>query len=502
MFLRKSLFRFESFGWRYFSMVSDESLAINQFNSQNVKFFMNKLGLTKQQTYKMFAQYPNLHTRDLNRLANAHKMLLRFGFSIQDLKNDPNVLTILPGTIEQHYIILQESGFNNITTTHLRSFLSLGRRPISLLKAYRFIDDDLVVHEHLLKSLDSEFKFTTNENIDDSYCLNTIRQIILHEYLKWYLQISDAETNYLFKTYSRIKNKSFQIMRKSLKQLDEIGLTKEKIKRNGFLLHSHPENIEKMLSDVRELAGLDIREVIKKLPKIALTNYETLLKTDKHLKDFNISNEAIRKCWDIYTLGSDTVHERLQDLVSIPEFKVLASHPRIVRLIHYQKKALSRLSYLQEMKVKCASLHVLSSTRNEFEKYAREGADRTKGKDLIAYLMSELQLTNAEIREKLNRHNYWCHVPVVSAEATLNMLKQKSFLNTHLINNIHILLYPKAEVERILEELSSSRTHSDLPTITDLTQIDSNKILALCMYILEKKHHFTGNGIWDDQAQL
>lgn len=57
--------------------------------------------------------------------------------------------------------------------------------------------------------------------------------------------------------------------------------------------------------------------------------------------------------------------------------------------------------------------------------------------------MSELQLTNAEIREKLNRHNYWCHVPVVSAEATLNMLKQKSFLNTHLINNIHILLYPK-----------------------------------------------------------
>lgn len=44
MFLRKSLFRFESFGWRYFSMVSDESMAINQFNSQNVKFFMNKLG--------------------------------------------------------------------------------------------------------------------------------------------------------------------------------------------------------------------------------------------------------------------------------------------------------------------------------------------------------------------------------------------------------------------------------------------------------------------------
>lgn len=97
-------------------------------------------------------------------------------------------------------------------------------------------------------------------------------------------------------------------------------------------------------------------------------NFIPMVFYDNFFQEFNISNESIRKCWDIFTLSSDTVYERLHDLDKIPEFKVLKSHPRILRLVHFQKKVVSRLNYLQDMRVKCASLHILSSTRDQFEK--------------------------------------------------------------------------------------------------------------------------------------
>lgn len=71
----------------------------------------------------------------------------------------------------------------------------------------------------------------------------------------------------------------------------------------------------------------------------------------------------------MFTLGSDTVFQRLAALQSVPEFTGLARHPRVLRLVHHQRKACSRLVYLQDMKVKCASLHILSSTQVQFERW-------------------------------------------------------------------------------------------------------------------------------------
>lgn len=110
----------------------------------------------------------------------------------------------------------------------------------------------------------------------------------MHEYLKWYLQINDTETNHLFKTYVRIKNKSFQTIRRTFKQLDNLGISKDRIKRNGYLIHSSADNIKNIMNEVKELAGLDIKEVVQKVPKLLMTNYETLIKTNELLKVTNL----------------------------------------------------------------------------------------------------------------------------------------------------------------------------------------------------------------------
>lgn len=90
------------------------------------------------------------------------------------------------------------------------------------------------------------------------------------------------------------------------------------------------------------------------------------------------------------TLGPDTVLERLRDFQEIEEFQVLGTNPIILRLVHYQNKERLRLDHLNQLRVRCASLHILSCGSEAFAKFARDGSDRTKGRDIVVYLNNVL----------------------------------------------------------------------------------------------------------------
>ena len=173
-----------------------------------------------------------------------------------------------------------------------------------------------------------------------------------------------------------------------------------------------------------------------------MSNYESIQKILQYIKAFDIPEIAIGRCLEVLTLGPDTVLKRLTDLRKVNEFNVLCTHPRILRLVHYQTKAQTRLDYLNQLKVKCVSLHVLSSSSDTFEKYAREGVDRTKGKDVVLYLSKTLMKNDNDLRNSLSRHPNWCHVPLLSVKASMDFLKYKKFNSEEIYNNIHVLLYP------------------------------------------------------------
>lgn len=116
---------------------------------------------------------------------------------------------------------------------------------------------------------------------------------------------------------------------------------------------------------------------------------------------------SILKCSEVLTLGPETVYDRLAELTKVEEFDVLCSNPRILRLIFYQTKAKTRLDYLKQLKVKCASLHVLTSSSDCFEKYAREGVGHTKGRDAIHYLAKIFDMDTKDVRSILSRHPNW-----------------------------------------------------------------------------------------------
>ena len=75
---------------------------------------------------------------------------------------------------------------------------------------------------------------------------------------------------------------------------------------------------------------------------------------------FEIPDEFIQRKHQVFTMSPETVDFRLQEIQRIPELRMLLSSPNILNLVLHQNKVKSRLSFLQKLQLKCASMQVLS----------------------------------------------------------------------------------------------------------------------------------------------
>ncbi|XP_021929431.1 transcription termination factor 5, mitochondrial [Zootermopsis nevadensis] len=367
----------------------------NEMNNGQVRLLMEVFDYPYRETYKIVYRHKVLRTLDQNLIQRVADILNRFGIEKGDIAEHPLVLTIFPATIENHTMLLEEGGFTHVTAKHLNSYITIVRKPLRLLKVHQYIPSHIDVPENFLSYLKEpppSFDPLHSKGVSHDTSFMDIQMAVLSHYLCWRLEMKPDELDSLMKTYSRLKHKSFRLIEKSLKVLEEeLGFSKEKIKRHGYLIHSHAGNTLDTLNRVKTLGGMDIRTMFHKYPKIIATATDTLIKTAQHLQDFGIPDEAIQKCPEVFTLGSDTVFQRLGALQSVPEFTGLARHPRVLRLVHHQRKACSRLGYLQDMKVKCASLHILSSTQVQFER--SPGSSCWMARMLWGYIFKHLRNT-------------------------------------------------------------------------------------------------------------
>lgn len=177
-------------------------------------------------------------------------------------------------------------------------------------------------------------------------------------------------------------------------------------------------------------------------------------------------------------------------------------------------------------------------------RYTSEREDRNKGHDIIYYLSRSLGCDSSCLRLSLNRHPHWQHVSLPSVRTTLLALAEKGFSREQIRCSVHVLLYPTAEVietlasmnyttpanaqdwskdlkfdhiefdeDTVISENSDplfkeivSQKYSEASSLNDLLQelqvedspvTEWNLVLSMCIYLLEKPHHFTGDGIWN-----
>lgn len=308
-----------------------------------------------------------LKTKDI---FNTLSALRKFNFTVEDILTKPMILYTNELTLENRYSVLKECGFQNITISLLSKYVAVMNRNVATLKSLGLIPYNLNVVEKLQTTFtDIELKLQTNYACNESLSLKVLRQHIVNYYLQQRLDLSIDEIEKLWKVYGRLKHKSFNSLQQMVKVLlEDLNFSKERIGKNGFMLYGDAENVRRIIKEIPTIDGQDIKEILYKRPKIMMSSCDALLTTLQHVKSFGIGEDAVLRCLEVLTLGPDTVLERLKDLNEIEEFQVLNTNPRVLRLVHYQNKARLRLDYLNQLKVRCASLHILSCGSEAFAK--------------------------------------------------------------------------------------------------------------------------------------
>ncbi|XP_011197051.1 transcription termination factor 5, mitochondrial [Zeugodacus cucurbitae] len=468
----------------------------------NAHFLKSQIGSTHGKWNSVLDKYPELRAIKKQDAVNTAKALKRLNFDAENILQKPLVLHQNALTVENRYEVLHECGFRPITLLLLSKFVTVINKTVSMLKSYGYIPFEVNVLANLCNTFSKvELSAKNLKELNDGMDIKYMRECILNAYLRQVLDMDDNDIKKLWQVYYRVRHRSFKSVQSVVELLlEELKFPKERIIKNAFLLHGDAENMSRIINEIKRIDGQDIHEIVYRRPKILMSSCDGLLKTLEHVKAFGIHESAITKCLEILTLGPDTVLERLKDLNSIDEFKVLGTNPRVLRLVHYQNKARLRLEYLNQLKVRCASLHILSGGSEKFAKFAREGLDRTKGRDVVVYLANIMQRDENYIRALLSRHPNWCHIPVLQVKQCYDFLRSKKFPITAICNNIHLLLYPIQRIEEKLIELHEPECLEELQLpVNSIFDLDNNEMLTLILYLIECEFHFTGDGIWTEQ---
>ncbi|KAJ0181200.1 hypothetical protein K1T71_003285 [Dendrolimus kikuchii] len=471
-----------------------------------IKSLTNHLFIKEDEAKYLVLKHPVIKKLHQGRLQDLVETVCDLGFTTKDLIEEPSLFGILPITLRFRFKVLEECGVVNIARKDLISYLPLVKqKTIGELRSIKKIPQHFNVENRLASYMTKWPTSLTTLVMGDVNELNlySLRLKIIQRYLELILDLTQEEFDRGIQTYPTIKHRPLKVINETLHILQcQIMIPNNKLKNNLYLVHVDPINLKNIINNFRSIGGIDIKEVIRMYPKIATKRYDALVEIRNILQEYGINNEAQIKCFDIYTLGSSTVRDRLEKAKNIPEFNTFFQHPRFLKVIHYNTTAVKRLNKLYTNNKKCLSLNILAGSSDRYELFEKSPGDRLgKGKDLIFCIQQSLgkKFNTKDIRSALRRHPFWINTPLVQVKFVHQQLSLH-FSEDDIYQNCPVLLYPWNKIKAILDLFDNKRNKQ--PVFSDFIEMDKlsqSQKLSLVMYLLEKKHYFTGNGVWTEE---
>ncbi|KAI8429839.1 hypothetical protein MSG28_000343 [Choristoneura fumiferana] len=411
---------------------------------------------------KLKKNYPALDTLSHDRLQYSLQILKKFGINSSEACDNPHVFCMNPISLDNYGEILKECGFINIVPKHLVS--------------------------------------------------------VLEGYLTWKLSITPDEFKKYCRNYLPLKHKPMHDIQEALDIAgNNIKFDINSIRRNGFVISADPVNTKMILENVETLAGLDIREAIRIEPAILKNNYNSLLQIRDILEEYRIPQLAQRRCLKVFCMCPKSVRERLEDLKNLKEYNILSTNPRVLSMVIHQRKMMTRLSKIQAARKQCYSLNHLVSSSKVFNEYISSFGNKVCGRDIAVLITSSLDVREDAVQfvspdtlkfvlTQLRRHKFWLHAALNVVDENIKFLKRR-FKNDIILKNCQLLLYPVLDIEQYIEYLLNLRENRVAEGIIKLDyynnlsceKLTDEQVLSLALYEIEKKYHFSGDGIWARQ---
>lgn len=452
---------------------------------------MNQTDLTN------FLLRKKLQNISMNQLERTEKFLKNLGYTNEQLILNGTIFRYPFYILDQKISTLKEGGFKNISPRHIVNSRKLINKDIITLKDQGHIPKETLVPNSLLAHLDPPNCGINIRDLDESLTFSKIHRSILTRYLVYKLETKEHKITSLFRIHHRLNLKPLSYLCWNINFALNIGYSKEKILNNIYILCTHPINTEEVIKELPQLLGdIDVKNEMFVYPKlfgIPLENIHSIYNT---LKKHGIKVEAIVKSMNIFTLSIDTVELRLHEIQNSPEMRVLLHEPLILKLIVHLRRAKTRLKMLNEYNMKCADLAILGTDGPKFEEHVKDGKDINYNQEILRFIKRLLKCNILEFKEKLRDHPYYNYVPLITIQDSYNYLKSLQFSEMELKEVVQLLLYPRSKIKVAYDKCTEYCKQQGL------SNIDNIQVLNLTLYFIEKDHHFTGNGIWNNIENL
>ncbi|KAL1514366.1 hypothetical protein ABEB36_003634 [Hypothenemus hampei] len=486
---------FKSFQFCYCNVnlnyVAYRHAIIYNYTENNIKTLTNMLAIPENEA-KKFMKSKSFAKTDTEDLKESIEFCKSIGLENNDFFEYPTLLTSHPLIKINHYNSLKDTGCHPIDAWLLSRATTYFRSTITRFKNDCYLDDNVNVAEQLLSTLTPSIKkpevLKKGLKLLDNMLWSEIHKTILFSWLKVRLKATEDEIIKLLRIHQMIKHKSFITINENIELAESLGLSREKILKSGYLLHNHPVYPKTMLKESPFFAGVNFAKQYKTNPKLMMVSPRKIKEIHKVLKAHNIPDEMIQKVPAIFTMSPHTLTFRIQQIKNVPDLNVLFNDPHMLLMVLHHTRVSNMLHFLKKLNLKCASLKYLRQFDDaKFEEFLQEGKDVNGSHDVLNFFSRLLNKKKKDIMRQLRDHPYHLHVSFVEIDDTFKYLSDMGYTKESMAKCMPILLYSRDKIKLVISHLKNREIFQN---------VSQTKQLHLILYHIEKKFHFTGNGIW------
>ncbi|XP_077261094.1 mitochondrial transcription termination factor 5 [Temnothorax americanus] len=290
--------------------------------------------------------------------------------------------------------------------------------------------------------------------------------------------------------HSYMKIKSISMIAETLKVLRlDLHYDNEMIRKNPSVIVASADNIRSLLNSFTNIVEIPVVTFLRKYPYILLQDVDNIKRLLMLFQQYEIPDKYIKNYMKVFMISNEAFHKRIEILKRHPDLNMWYMHPRMLQLICQIEKTKHRVEYINIMdSLKWAHPQSFLSTAAAVDKSIQAGIVSAKH-NLRHVLIKELGVDEVDL---LMRHQHWKTATFVDIVQMLKYLK-KHFTINEIRPNIHIVLYKQSRVKKVLADLKRQYSQSTEYSFTN------SQYLALCLYMLEKNNHFTGDGVWSNE---
>ncbi|XP_076759361.1 mitochondrial transcription termination factor 5 [Xylocopa sonorina] len=428
-----------------------------------------------------------------NQIIRNCTMIKNMGVSLKEIKYLPQCLMLQPMIMKNRILILREMGAKDIGLDHIFRFPASMRKSTKKFKELH----NIPTKEDIMKTLFVKTDLLKHKpNISSIKCVNSITrtgdyyEMCLSYYKTFYLKLCDG----LFYKSRKLKYQSFREISKLLDVLKTgCQFDMNFLKKNRYLLNLDVDDVEKFLNEFKyiNIDGKGIIDIVRKCPRILFHDTDEIKELLQLYKVLGLSDQSIISHLNVMSMNRETFLERYTNITKRRELAMWLQHPRILPMIYNYKIVLDRADFLRSLNhLTAVNINTYLSSKKFFLRFVEGDVSHTAMRKYLLYILrKELGEDKVSIIHSIRRHPYWKNVSLLHVEIMLRYLK-KYYTIEDICLNIHIILYPRSKVIDVLnsvyKEYSPQEGYDFAPT----------QYLALCLYKLEKKHHFSGDAIW------